>query len=749
MINVNILNNIIKGITDQIPLVHSYYTVSPYDVWNIKDVQFGSVSFVITKVTTRQSTTTYDATIYYADRLLENNANRDSVYSDAATVIQTIVGALNQADDYLEVSYPVGITLFEQEFVEKTAGGYANLSISAKGMGECFEDDFTVPEIIATSAYFTKEQITELFPLRTQLATVAFSGSFNDLKDTPNLATIETVNGLAEAVVQSTSSLAAELNQKVSVGYFDSWADGIEAELSERVTRQDFNNLVEATETATDNLTYEVEKKFDTLRTDITDQIDTIRNDLDNKVGSAYFENWKDGIETAIEDAPTGQEFNAVLNAIDNLGVQVDNLPTRQDYNQVVNDVNDIKTDLDTRPTRQDYNQVVNDVNDIKTDLDTRPTRQDFNNLLETTETVTGNLAVELDKKVDDAYFETVKDNIEAQLTNSVSKQSFNNLYETVETVTGQLAAQINDKLTAVVFEEWKKSTDIENRVTQAQYDELFETVRQATSQLAGQITQCVSKAYFDGWADTVEAQLLNSVSQQQFDELIEATKSTTGKLAVEIENKFDSLYNAVETVTGQLATQIKDKLDSAVFYTFKTLVESVLDSKTNKQDFDNLYEAVKDVTGNLAVELDKKLDDNYFEGWRDGIEAELSERVTKQDFNNLAENIDYTREVLEEKLLLYESKILLYLQSDKFETALMDIVTPIILEYATTALDYYTRAEMDALLSNLNLEGYYTKEEIDAKLENLDLTEYYTKTEIDDKFTAIDDILNNVLYNY
>ena len=49
----------------------------------------------------------------------------------------------------------------------------------------------------------------------------------------------------------------------------------------------------------------------------------------------------------------------------------------------------------------------------------------------------------------------------------------------------------------------------------------------------------------------------------------------------------------------------------------------------------------------------------------------------------------------------------------------------------------------------DLNLEGYYTKEEIDAKLENLDLSEYYTKTEIDDKFTAIDNILNNVLYEY
>ena len=135
MLNVNILNELIKGIAEQIALVQSYYTTSPYECWNTKEVKYGSVSFVITRVNTRESTTTYDATIYYADRLLEDNANRDSVHSDAATVIQTIVGALNIADDMLTVSYPVGITLFEQDFTDVVAGGYANLSISTKGMG--------------------------------------------------------------------------------------------------------------------------------------------------------------------------------------------------------------------------------------------------------------------------------------------------------------------------------------------------------------------------------------------------------------------------------------------------------------------------------------------------------------------------------------------------------------------------------------------------------------------------------------
>ena len=703
MINVNILNNIIRGITDQIPLVHSYYTVSPYDVWNVKDVQFGSVSFVITRVNTRETTTTYDATIYYADRLLENNANRDSVHSDAATVIQTIVGALNQADDYLEVSYPVGITLFEQEFTEKTAGGYANLSISTKGMGECFEDDFTVPEIIATSAYFTKEQITELFPLRTQLATVAFSGSFNDLKDIPDLVNRQDYNnlveatenvtgnlakevekkfdGLYDAVKTVTGSIGSELDKKVDDAYFDDWKKKIETEITNRPTTQ----------------------SFDTLRTDIIDQLDTVRNDLGNKVGSAYFENWKNGIETAIEDAPSGQEFNSVLNAIDNLGVQVDDLPSKQDYNQVINDVNGIKTDLETRPTKQD-----------------------FDNLTEAVIYSTSSLAEELNQKVSTSYFDAWADNVENELQNRPTQQDYNQVVNDVQSIQTELVDRPSKQdYNQVVNDVNDIKTDLETRPTKQSFDNLYEAVETITGDLAVEIEKKLSSAYFEAWLE--EADIKNKISKEQYDELYEAVKDTT----------------------GNLAAQIKTKLDTAAFDAFKTAIQQDINSKTNKQDFDNLTQAVIDSTTFLTAALDAKLDDTYFEGWRAGIEAELSERVTKQDFDNLAENIDYTREVLEEKLMLYESRIILYLQSDKFETALMDIVTPIIIEYATTALDYYTRAEMDALLSNLNLEGYYTKEEIDAKLENLDLTEYYTKTEIDDKFTAIDNILNNVLYEY
>ena len=319
MMNVNILNNLIKGISEQIPLVNSYYTVSPYDSWNVQEVKYGSVSFVITKVNTRETTTTYDATIYYADRLVEDNSNRDSVHSDAATVIQTIVGALNNADEYLNVSYPVAITLFEQDFADKLAGGYAQMSISAEGMGECFNDEFSVPEIIATSAYFTKDEIVEYFPLRTQLSKVAFTGAVDDIDGVSKLATKAQHDNLVESVIRSTSELAQEINNRISNRFFDAWSENIANELDSKVNAGQFDNFV--------------------LNTN--GKIATLQSQIDNKV----------------ENGP----FNATVTG---LRTDIDNKVEVQVYNQSVNDIKNIKSDIDTRPTKQVFDNLVESVAD-------------------------------------------------------------------------------------------------------------------------------------------------------------------------------------------------------------------------------------------------------------------------------------------------------------------------------------------------------------------------------------------------
>lgn len=649
MINVNILNNLIKGISEQIPLVQSYYTTSPYESWNVEEVKYGSVSFVITRVNTRETTTTFDATIYYADRLLEDNSNRDSVHSDAATVIQTIVGALNTSDEYLEVSYPVGITLFEQDFADKLAGGYAQVSISAEGMGECFEDDFSVPEIIATSAYFTKDEITELFPLRTQLSTVAFTGSFNDLLDKPDLVNQQQYDELLNVVLDTTGDLAKEINGKVSSGYFSEWSDGIETDIKSKASNQ----------------------TVDTLREDILDHLETLRNTLNSKVNNNYFETVKESLEASINDSPTGQEFNAALNAIDNLTVL-----------------------LDSKVDKQTLNNVNETIDSLQTQVNSKIDRQVFDNLYETIETVTTNLAVEIKNKVSHETFELFKESVKDHVT----QQQYDNLLNAVLQSTGELAKQIEQKVSLTIFN--AALDEIESKIKDTTEFVTYDTLNSVISEVTETLNSKVNNSYFEGWKNVVEEKLDNTATKSELNEVIND-------------------LNDVKT---------KD-----------------LPSKVNKQDFDNFYEAVEDATGKLAYEISTKISISSFSPWKSNIEDELSERVTKQIFYNTMENI-YTKDEVDTKLTVYELAILKYLNTPAFKELVLNFAKDVTEEYLENALDYYTKEEIDVMLSNLSLDDYYTKSEVDTIISNVevDLSNYYTKSQVDNKIASVKPDLSN-----
>ena len=140
-LNMNIvqLNQYIEKIARCIQIVHSYSSQSPYEYWNAKgDVQYGSVCFCIKKSRMRSNTITYDAVLYYGDRVVDTPSNKEQIWSDANNVIQNIVGTINmQSDGDVTISYPYDITNFEQKFADNLAGAYATLSIDTKGIGEC------------------------------------------------------------------------------------------------------------------------------------------------------------------------------------------------------------------------------------------------------------------------------------------------------------------------------------------------------------------------------------------------------------------------------------------------------------------------------------------------------------------------------------------------------------------------------------------------------------------------------------
>ena len=135
--NIVQLNNFIEKIVSCTEVVKSFYTTSVYECWNAEEVKYGSISFCITKTQMRERTMTYDAIIYYGDRLLEDKSNRNAIWSDATQVIQSIIGTVNSVDGEITISYPYNLTLFEQKFADELAGAYAEISIEVEGIGEC------------------------------------------------------------------------------------------------------------------------------------------------------------------------------------------------------------------------------------------------------------------------------------------------------------------------------------------------------------------------------------------------------------------------------------------------------------------------------------------------------------------------------------------------------------------------------------------------------------------------------------
>lgn len=137
--NIVQLNQYIEKIARCVQIVHSYSSQSPYEYWNAKgDVQYGSVCFCVKKSRMRSNTITYDAVLYYGDRVVDTPSNKEQIWSDANNVIQNMVGTINmQGDGEVSVSYPYDITNFEQKFADNLAGAYATLSIETRGIGEC------------------------------------------------------------------------------------------------------------------------------------------------------------------------------------------------------------------------------------------------------------------------------------------------------------------------------------------------------------------------------------------------------------------------------------------------------------------------------------------------------------------------------------------------------------------------------------------------------------------------------------
>lgn len=140
--NVNEIINIIKDIANEQKGVQSSFDGDVYENWNSTEIKYGSVNIGFQSLTYNGNLCTYSIVLYYGDRLQQDKANVNSIYSDGIRILQSIINELNNTEG-VDIDEQIIYTPFEQKFADYLAGVYATVDISCESeLGLCAIDDF-------------------------------------------------------------------------------------------------------------------------------------------------------------------------------------------------------------------------------------------------------------------------------------------------------------------------------------------------------------------------------------------------------------------------------------------------------------------------------------------------------------------------------------------------------------------------------------------------------------------------------
>ena len=163
-------NQIYKRCSYNNPLVKQAIDGDIYQI-NSKENQYGVFCVTGDVATRNDHTTTYDFTLFYVDRLLEDQSNKNVVQSDGIICIQSICNFINQNNENINISTPINYQLFTQHFTDQCAGAWATINIEVEdSLGDCdlFYEGLLLDPICGPSSssildnYYTKAEVEDL-----------------------------------------------------------------------------------------------------------------------------------------------------------------------------------------------------------------------------------------------------------------------------------------------------------------------------------------------------------------------------------------------------------------------------------------------------------------------------------------------------------------------------------------------------------------------------------------------------------
>lgn len=89
--------------------------------------------------TVEESTTTYEITLFYLDRLLEDSSNDINIYSTAVEAIKNLVNKIRKIDGVLDVDDNYRVVLFTEteRLSDRCSGAYATIQIITSNLTPC------------------------------------------------------------------------------------------------------------------------------------------------------------------------------------------------------------------------------------------------------------------------------------------------------------------------------------------------------------------------------------------------------------------------------------------------------------------------------------------------------------------------------------------------------------------------------------------------------------------------------------
>lgn len=146
----------IKNISTTHVLVNEYGEGDIYEHLNSGEHKYPCVFLTVTNIQSSVSSTLYNFTLFYTDRLVESGNNRTNIQSTGITVIQQILNRLIQEYPTYEVT-STSFTPFTEKFSDMCAGVFCDVifedpveNLESTIDSECNEGDFELKTITLT-----------------------------------------------------------------------------------------------------------------------------------------------------------------------------------------------------------------------------------------------------------------------------------------------------------------------------------------------------------------------------------------------------------------------------------------------------------------------------------------------------------------------------------------------------------------------------------------------------------------------